>query len=165
MARGQIWQNYPKLLRFMALFLSLVSARKYGQKGLDPLSSEVRAHTGREETKGRFCKRAVLANGFWFRRSAFCALVQVSLFCPRSVFCTLDPFFCTLEHPPKPPFGKPPFCEPPKGRGPGDAGNFIRSLFSQRHPVTHAIFNLPATGVEMLGCFQAPQRSNNQSSR
>jgi len=37
---------------------------------------------------------------------------------------------------------------------PGDARVFVPSLFSKRHPVTHAIFNLPAMGVELLDCFR-----------
>ncbi|CAE7250294.1 unnamed protein product [Symbiodinium natans] len=37
---------------------------------------------------------------------------------------------------------------------PGDARQFIRNLFQQRHPVTHAVFNLPAAGVELLDCFR-----------
>eukprot|EP00438_Fugacium_kawagutii_P010880 Skav219195 [mRNA] locus=scaffold3890:43452:50879:- [translate_table: standard] len=37
---------------------------------------------------------------------------------------------------------------------PKDARRFIPELFKQRHPVTHAIFNLPAMGVELLDCFR-----------
>ncbi|CAK9105184.1 unnamed protein product [Durusdinium trenchii] len=37
---------------------------------------------------------------------------------------------------------------------PGDAREFIPELFNKRHPVTHAIFNLPAAGVELLDCFR-----------
>lgn len=37
---------------------------------------------------------------------------------------------------------------------PGCARVFIRSLFEHRHPVTHSIFNLPATGVELLDCYR-----------
>eukprot|EP00929_Paragymnodinium_shiwhaense_P074002 TRINITY_DN37836_c0_g1_i1.p1 TRINITY_DN37836_c0_g1~~TRINITY_DN37836_c0_g1_i1.p1 ORF type:complete len:506 (+),score=81.73 TRINITY_DN37836_c0_g1_i1:75-1520(+) len=36
---------------------------------------------------------------------------------------------------------------------PGDARDFVRGLHRERHPVTHALFNLPATGVELLDCF------------
>eukprot|EP00927_Polykrikos_kofoidii_P018488 TRINITY_DN18575_c2_g1_i1.p1 TRINITY_DN18575_c2_g1~~TRINITY_DN18575_c2_g1_i1.p1 ORF type:complete len:516 (+),score=89.31 TRINITY_DN18575_c2_g1_i1:126-1673(+) len=35
----------------------------------------------------------------------------------------------------------------------GDARHFVRALYQERHSVTHAIFNLPATGVELLDCF------------
>eukprot|EP00435_Cladocopium_sp_Y103_P031150 s482_g7.t2 len=37
---------------------------------------------------------------------------------------------------------------------PRDAREFIPELFNKRHPVTHAIFNLPAAGVELLDCFR-----------
>ncbi|CAE7177069.1 trmt5, partial [Symbiodinium pilosum] len=37
---------------------------------------------------------------------------------------------------------------------PGDARKFIPGLFQKRHPVTHAVFNLPAAGVELLDCFR-----------
>jgi len=37
---------------------------------------------------------------------------------------------------------------------PGDARVFVPMLFSKRCPVTHAIFNLPAMGVELLDCFR-----------
>lgn len=37
---------------------------------------------------------------------------------------------------------------------PGDARVFIRKLHGQRHPVTHSIFNLPATGIELLDCYK-----------
>lgn len=37
---------------------------------------------------------------------------------------------------------------------PSDARDFIRKLQNQRHPVTHSIFNLPATGVELLDCYR-----------
>ncbi|CAJ1408407.1 unnamed protein product [Effrenium voratum] len=37
---------------------------------------------------------------------------------------------------------------------PGDARQFIPNLFEKRHPVTHAVFNLPAAGVELLDCFR-----------
>ncbi|CAL1150123.1 unnamed protein product [Cladocopium goreaui] len=37
---------------------------------------------------------------------------------------------------------------------PRDAREFIPELFKKRHPVTHAIFNLPAAGVELLDCFR-----------
>lgn len=37
---------------------------------------------------------------------------------------------------------------------PSDARDFVRGLFSLSHPVTHALFNLPATGVELLDCFR-----------
>jgi len=51
------------------------------------------------------------------------------------------------------------FDAPEKGsklviHAPGDAGAFIGKLCERHHPVTHAIFNLPATGVEMLDCFR-----------
>lgn len=35
----------------------------------------------------------------------------------------------------------------------GDAREFVRGLFQSLHPVTHALFNLPATGIELLDCF------------
>lgn len=59
--------------------------------------------------------------------------------------------------------GTPPFSDshaPPKQgsklviHAPGDARVFIQSLQEQRHPVTHAIFNLPATGLELLDCYR-----------
>eukprot|EP00439_Symbiodinium_sp_Y106_P057704 s1575_g8.t1 len=37
---------------------------------------------------------------------------------------------------------------------PGDARQFVPDLFHKRHPVTHAVFNLPAAGVELLDCFR-----------
>lgn len=37
---------------------------------------------------------------------------------------------------------------------PGDARVLIRTLYTQLHPVTHALFNLPATGLELLDCFR-----------
>eukprot|EP00434_Breviolum_minutum_P016927 symbB.v1.2.014933.t6/scaffold1103.1/size137753/9 len=37
---------------------------------------------------------------------------------------------------------------------PNDARKFVPDLFKKRHPVTHAIFNLPAMGVELLDCFR-----------
>ena len=70
----------------------------------------------REETKGRFRKRAVLANVPSFR---FFVPGNICMY-PRSGFWyrgtseyTLLPVCGTGEHPPKPPFWKPPFCEPP----------------------------------------------------
>jgi len=57
----------------------------------------------------------------------------------------------------------PPYEEsfgPPSGgarlviHAPGDAREFIRTLYERRHPVTHSIFNLPATGVELLDCYR-----------
>ena len=82
-------------------------------------------------TKGRFCKRAVLANvpSFRFLVPSFCFLY------PLSGFGTIVPYFCTLVpvfglrgSSAKPPFWKPPFGEPPRyvlppprRRGPGEA--------------------------------------------
>lgn len=37
---------------------------------------------------------------------------------------------------------------------PGDARVFVQSLYEKRYPITHAIFNLPATGVELLDCYR-----------
>jgi tRNA (guanine37-N1)-methyltransferase len=37
---------------------------------------------------------------------------------------------------------------------PGDAREFVRGLCDGKHPVTHALFNLPATGIELLDCFR-----------
>ena len=82
----------------------------------------------REETKGRFCKRVVLANvpsfrflvpsfrflyprsDFWYRRSVFLS-PRSSFWYSRFVFCTLVPVWGSREHPPKP-FWKPPFANP-----------------------------------------------------
>jgi len=36
---------------------------------------------------------------------------------------------------------------------PGDARDFVPSLLRGGHPVTHAVFNLPAMGIELLDCF------------
>ena len=73
--------------------------------------------TVREETKGRFRKRAVLANvpypssGFWCWGTSACTRSR-SWYRGTSE-CTLVLVFGAGEHPPKPPFWKPPFCEPP----------------------------------------------------
>mmetsp|Transcript_17575 Transcript_17575/g.31551 ORF Transcript_17575/g.31551 Transcript_17575/m.31551 type:complete len:482 (-) Transcript_17575:66-1511(-) len=57
-----------------------------------------------------------------------------------------------------PPYGEQ-FAAPENGsrlviHEPGDARDFVRGLFQGRHPVSHALFNLPATGVELLDCFR-----------
>jgi len=53
------------------------------------------------------------------------------------------------------------FAPPDAGSGsrlaiyqPGDARDFVRGLYNGMHPVTHALFNLPATGIELLDCFR-----------
>jgi len=56
-----------------------------------------------------------------------------------------------------PPYGSD-FAAPDAGsrlviHEPGDARDFVRGLFKEKHPVTHALFNLPAVGVELLDCF------------
>ena len=62
----------------------------------------------REETKGRFRKRGILANVPWFR-----SLVSGNIrMHPRTSKCTLVPVFGTGEHLPKPPFGNRPFANP-----------------------------------------------------
>ena len=69
----------------------------------------------REETKGRFRKRVVLANvpSFWFLVPGNIRMYLRSVFWYQGTSeCTLVPCFGTGEHPPKPPFWKPPFCEP-----------------------------------------------------
>ena len=70
-----------------------------------------------KEPKGRYRKRAVLANVPSFR---FCVPGNIRMypcfgFSYRGISeCTLVLVFRTGEHPPKPPFSKPPFGEPPK---------------------------------------------------
>ena len=67
-----------------------------------------------EETKGRFCKRVLLANvpSFRFLEPSLRFLYPRSGF-GGSVVPVFVPSFRVFEHPPKPPFWKPPLYEPP----------------------------------------------------
>ena len=84
---------------------------------------KTRTSLTRDETKGRFCKRVVLANvplppppfrGKGTSATCFCTF-KGKITCGR---CTVTPVTGVKIDLPKPPFWQPPFCEPPIDRNP-----------------------------------------------
>ena len=85
----------------------------------------------REETKGRFRKRVVLANvpSFRFLVPGTSACTLVPVLTPGNIRMYPRSSFWYREHPPKPPFRKPPFCEPPKVVGQHALLGLLKSSF------------------------------------